>query len=75
MTQEIIHPVFADLLTGEGIRVPQLIHYQSHQKVATGMVLLTLYRFRFSVDAHPHELKLSFVRVGPQNAKPTWSVG
>ncbi|WZZ02974.1 hypothetical protein YC2023_088895 [Brassica napus] len=50
MTQEIIHPVFADLLTMEGIR-----------KVTAGMVLLTIYRFHHSVDAHPRELKsLSF---------------
>ncbi|KAF2540433.1 hypothetical protein F2Q68_00031229 [Brassica cretica] len=23
-----VHPVFNDLLTGEGIRIPQLLHYQ-----------------------------------------------
>ncbi|KAF3557290.1 hypothetical protein F2Q69_00015072 [Brassica cretica] len=39
MTQEIVHPVFADLLTGEGIGIPQLLHYQTLIKVTSSTTM------------------------------------
>lgn len=34
MNTRLVHPVFADLITmGEGIGVPQLIHYQVRSRV------------------------------------------
>ncbi|KAF3581322.1 hypothetical protein DY000_02032574 [Brassica cretica] len=58
MTQEIVHPVFADLLTGEGIGIPQLLHYQTLIKVTSSTTMAYQHQNRVIQESFAIEIKV-----------------